>query len=177
MRQRFNHHRVKIKVIVLYCIVLYPKAFQGIGQLKDFKLHLHDDPNVPPVAQKLRSPVCTSWKSLCQNKWVAEGKYHWASRTSPVVVAPKPSGEIRLCMDMRWANKAIFRERLPIPTVDEVLEELNGSTMFSKLDLCWGFHQIELHEELRDTISSITHCSVLGWMRHLRNTSMLSGKQ
>ena len=63
---------------------------------------------------------------------------------------------------MRWANKAIFRERLPIPTVDEVLEELNGSTMFSKLDLCWGFHQIELHEELRDTISSITHCSVLG---------------
>ena len=58
---------------------------------------------------------------------------------------------------MRWANEAIFRERLPIPTVDEVLEELNGSTMFSKLDLCWGFHQIELHEELRDTISSITH--------------------
>ena len=32
----------------------YPKAFQGTGKLKDFELHLHVDPNVPPVAQKLR---------------------------------------------------------------------------------------------------------------------------
>ena len=32
----------------------YPKVFQGVGKLKDFKLHLHVDPNVPPVAQKLR---------------------------------------------------------------------------------------------------------------------------
>ena len=59
MRQCFNHHRVEIKVIVLHCIALYPKAFQGIGKLKDFKLHLPVDPNVPPVAQKLRSPICT----------------------------------------------------------------------------------------------------------------------
>ena len=44
---------------------------------------------------------------------------------------------------MRRANEAIIRERLPIPTVDEVLEELNGSTVFSKLDLRHGFHQVE----------------------------------
>ena len=157
MRQCFNHHRVEIKVIVSYCIVLYPKAFQRIGKLKDFKLHLHVDPNVPPVAQKLSSPVCTPWKSFCQKKWVAEGRYHWASRTSPVVVAPKPCGEIRLCMDMHWADEAIFHERRPIPTVDELLEELDGRTIFSKLDLRWGFHQTELHEDLRDTITSITH--------------------
>ena len=47
----------------------------------------------------------------------------------------------RLCVDMRCANKAILRERLPIPTVDEVLEELNGCTVLSKLDLNLGFHQ------------------------------------
>ena len=48
------------------------------------------------------------------------------------------------------ANEAIVRERLPIPTVDEVLESLNGSTVFSKLDLRWGFHQIELKPNSRD---------------------------
>ena len=69
---------------------------------------------------------------------------------SPVVVAPKPSGDIGLCVDMRRANKAIVRERLPIPTVDEVLESLNGSTVFSKLDLRWGFHQIEVEPNSRD---------------------------
>ena len=52
--------------------------------------------------------------------------------------------------DMRRANEAIIRERLPIHTVDEVLEELNDSTVFSKLDLRHGFHQVELHADSRD---------------------------
>mgnify|MGYP000677643515 CR=1 FL=1 len=44
---------------------------------------------------------------------------------------------------MYCANKAIISEKLPIPTVNEVLEELNGSIVFSKLGLCSDFHQIE----------------------------------
>ena len=42
---------------------------------------------------------------------------------SPIVVVPKPSGEIRLCVDMRRTNEAIVIERHPIPTVHEVLQE------------------------------------------------------
>lgn len=75
---------------------------------------------------------------------------------SPIVVAPKASSDIRLCVDMKWANEAIIHERLPIPTIDEVLESLIGSAVFSKLDLKWGFHQIELDAESRDiTVFSI----------------------
>ena len=44
------------------------------------------------------------------------------------MVVPKPSG------DMRKANEAIVRERHPIPTVDDILYQLNGSKVFSKLD-------------------------------------------
>ena len=44
---------------------------------------------------------------------------------------------------MRRASEAIVRKRLPMPAVDEVLEELNGCTVFSKLDVRWGFHKIE----------------------------------
>jgi len=80
-------------------------------------------------------------------------------------VAPKPSRAIRLCVDMRCPNKAIIRERLPIPTVDEVLEELNGSMPFSKLDLRWGFHQIELHEDLREINTFITHKGLFRYKR------------
>ena len=91
-----------------------------------------------------------------------EGPTTWAS---PVVVAPKPSGEIRLCVDMRCANEAIIRERLPIPTVDEVLEELNGSTVFSKLDLRHGFHQVELHADSRDITTFVTHDGLFRYKR------------
>ena len=91
-----------------------------------------------------------------------EGPTTWAG---PVVVAPKPSCEIRLCVDMRRANEAIIRERLPIPTIDEVLEELNGSTVFSKLDLRYGFHQVELHADSRDITTFVTHDGLFRYKR------------
>ena len=53
-----------------------------------------------------------------------EGPTPWVS---PVVVVPKPSGDIRLCVDMRKANEAIVRERHPIPTLDDILYQLKGS--------------------------------------------------
>ena len=53
-----------------------------------------------------------------------------SSWVSPVVVVPKPSGDIRLCVDMRQAHMAVKRERFPIPTIDEVLQDLNESQVF-----------------------------------------------
>ena len=149
----------------------YPKVFTGVGKLKDFELKLHVDPNVPPVAQELRrvpfalrDKVKAKIDELLERDTIerVEGPTIWAS---PVVVAPKPSGEIRLCVDMRRANEAIIRERLPIPTVDEVLEELNGSTVFSKLDLRHGFHQVELHADSRDITTFITHDGLFSYKR------------
>ena len=63
---------------------------------------------------------------------------------------------------MRRANQAIVRERHPIPTVDDVL---NGSTVFSKLDLRWGFHQIELEEQSRKITTFITHKGLFRYKR------------
>ena len=51
---------------------------------------------------------------------------------------------IRVCVDMRQANEAIIQERHPILTIEEVLYDLNGATVFSKIDLKWRFHEIEL---------------------------------
>ena len=128
----------------------YPTVFVGVGKLKGYKLELHVDPDVTPVAQKpgcvpLREKVTSKVEDLIAKDIVerVNGPTSWVS---PVVIAPKASGDIRLCVDMRKANAAIIRERIPIPIVDEVLENLNGSAVFSKLDLCLGFHQIELDE-------------------------------
>lgn len=60
--------------------------------------------------------------------------------------APKPKDpdKVRICVDMSKANTAIERERHITPTVDDIIHELNGATVFSKLDLTSGFHQLEL---------------------------------
>ena len=68
-----------------------------------------------------------------------DGPTPWVN---PVVIIPKVNGNIRLCINMRRANKAIIQGQYPIPTVDELLHNMNSSKVFSKLDLKWGHHQL-----------------------------------
>ena len=58
---------------------------------------------------------------------------------------------------MRQANKAVLRERHPIPTIEYIMQILNKSSVFSKLDLKWGYHQIELDNDSREITTFSTH--------------------
>lgn len=91
----------------------------------------------------MREPVERKIKELLDMDIIeaVNGPTPWVN---PVVIVPKANSEIRLCLDMRQANRTIVRERYPIPTVDEILQGMNGSTVYSKLDLKWGYHQLEL---------------------------------
>ncbi|CAB4025058.1 Transposon Ty3-I Gag-Pol poly, partial [Paramuricea clavata] len=84
---------------------------------------------------------------------------------SPLVIVPKSSCEIRVCVDMRQVNTAVIRERYPIPTVEESLQDLNGAAVFSKLDLKWGYHQIELDEKSRELTTFTTHDGLYRYKR------------
>ena len=92
---------------------------------------------------------------------------------SPPVFVPKGGNvnDIRICLDMRRVNEAIQRSRHPIPTIDELLMDMNGSTVVSKLDLKWGFHQIELAPESRDIITFVTHKGLYRYKRRLFGVS------
>ncbi len=104
----------------------FPECFQGVGKLKDFELKIHIDHNVKPVAQSpqlipfgLRKKVEDKLTELLDAD-IIEKVQRPTPWVSPVCIDPKPSGEIRLCVDMRRANEAIQQERHPIPTIDEV---------------------------------------------------------
>lgn len=149
----------------------YPTLFKGIGELKSFKLKLHIDSNLPPVAQPprripfhLRQQVSAELAKLEKEGIIEDvkGPTPWIS---PLVVVPKPNGTVRLCVDMRRANEAIQRERHSNPTVDDVIQALNGATMFSKLDLKSGYHQIMLSDESRYITAFSTHKGVKQFTR------------
>ena len=64
-----------------------------------------------------------------------------------MVVVPKKSGQVRICVDLKPLNESVLREVHPIPKVDDTLAQLAGATVFSKLDANSGFWQIPLDEE------------------------------
>ena len=84
---------------------------------------------------------------------------------SLLVAVPKSNNDVRFCTDMRRANEAVQRERHPIPTVDELLQDFNEATVFSKLDLKDGYHQIELSEDSRDITTFVTNKGLYRYKR------------
>ncbi len=86
-----------------------------------------------------------------------------------IVCFPKPKNpdEVCICVDMRKANMAVQRERHLTPTVDEIINDLNGACIFSKLDLRSGYHQLELAPESRYITTFSTHKGLYRYKRLL----------
>ena len=136
----------------------YPQLFAGVGKMKNYEAKLYVDPTVKPVAQMnrrvpfhLQPAVEKELKQMIADDIIepVTGPVQWVS---PLVVVNKQNqpGKIRLCLDSRCINASLLRQRATITmNIDEIIHQLNGSTIFSRFDLHNLFyiriHALTLH--------------------------------
>lgn len=162
---------IKLKVLKVGLEACRIEDVKPFSKLKNIKVKLSIDPKVIPVKQPLRRvPVALEEKvnaklkdAICRD--IIEpvnGPSQWIS---PIVIVFKGNGEIRLCIDMRQANKAILRENYPLPTFETFITKARGAKFFSRLDLKDAYHQIELDEASREITTFISHRGLFRYKR------------
>lgn len=136
-----------------------------IGKIVGAVAKVQIDPEVKPVQQTqchipipLRERTEQEIKRLLKQDIIEEAPRDspWISR---LVVRPKvgDASAVRLCVDMRDANKAVIPQHYPLPTFDSIIPHLNNCKWFSKIDLNKAFHQVELAEESRAITTFAAH--------------------
>ena len=63
---------------------------------------------------------------------------------APVLFVRKKDGTLRLCIDYRELNKVTVKNKYPLPRIDDLFDQLEGSSVYSKIDLRTGYHQLRI---------------------------------
>ncbi|GBG72775.1 hypothetical protein CBR_g12343 [Chara braunii] len=94
----------------------------------------------PAELEELRKQL----ETLTSKGWIRPNTSEFGA---PVLFVPKGNGEFRMCIDYRGLNKITRKSTGPLPRIDDLLDMVQGCTVFSRVDLKSGYHQIEMAEE------------------------------
>ena len=66
---------------------------------------------------------------------------------APILFVKKKDGSMRLCIDYHELNRVTIKNKYPLPRIDDLFDQLQGAQVFSKIDLCFGYHRLKIKGE------------------------------
>ncbi|GJT19016.1 putative reverse transcriptase domain-containing protein [Tanacetum coccineum] len=88
--------------------------------------------------------VSEQLQELLEKGFIRPSSSPWGA---PVLFVKKKDGSFRMCIDYRELNKLTVKNRYPLPRIDDLFDQLQGSSVYSKIDLRSGYHQLRIKEE------------------------------
>ncbi|GJV86153.1 putative reverse transcriptase domain-containing protein [Tanacetum coccineum] len=88
--------------------------------------------------------LSTQLQELSDKGFIRPSSSPWGA---PVLFVKKKDGSFRMCIDYRELNKLTIKNRYPLPRIDDLFDQLQGSSVYSKIDLRSGYHQLRVRDE------------------------------
>ncbi|GJY96852.1 putative reverse transcriptase domain-containing protein [Tanacetum coccineum] len=130
---------------------VFPDDFPGLPPPRQVEFRIDLVPGAVPVA---RAPyhltpselkeLSDQLKELLEKGFIRPSSSPWGA---PVLFVKKKDGSFRMCIDYRELNKLTVKNRYPLPRIDDLFDQLQGSSVYSKIDLRSGYHQLRIREE------------------------------
>ncbi|GJS39326.1 reverse transcriptase domain-containing protein [Tanacetum coccineum] len=130
---------------------VFPEDLPGLPPTRQVEFQIDLVPGAAPVA---RAPyrlapselqeLSTQLQELSDKGFIRPSSSPWGA---PVLFVKKKDGSFRMCIDYRELNKLTMKNRYPLPRIDDLFDQLQGSRVYSKIDLRSGYHQLRVREE------------------------------
>ncbi|GJY99783.1 putative reverse transcriptase domain-containing protein [Tanacetum coccineum] len=138
-------------VVVRYFPEVFPNDLSGLLPIQEIEFQIELTPRATPIAKSPYRLTPSKLEELSGQLKELQDKVFIRPRSSPwgasVLFVKKKDGSFRMCIDYRELNKLTIKNRYPLPRIDDLFDQLQGSQFFSKIDLRSGYHQLRVHED------------------------------
>jgi len=123
----------------------------GVLPPGEHDFHIHTDPTakIPHcqpqrMTQSERNEFQIQIKKLLEKGWVTDSH---SCYVAPIIFVKKPDTTLRMCVNYRGLNSITAKDRYPLPYIEDLLDELHGACVFTKLDVASRYHQVRVHPD------------------------------
>ncbi|GKB22727.1 putative reverse transcriptase domain-containing protein [Tanacetum coccineum] len=130
---------------------VFPEDLSSLPPARQVEFQIDLIPGAAPVAQAPYRLEPSKMKELSEQLKELFDKGFIKPRSSPweapVLFVKKKDGSFRMCIDYRELNKLTVKNHYPLPRIDDLFDQLQGSSVYSKIDLRSSYHQLRVREE------------------------------